>query len=59
MLPTLCEGGFVERGDNILAVGLPSRGKTPPRLSSVTPAREGVALSVNSVAGCKNSAFIE
>jgi DNA replication protein DnaC len=28
MLPTLCEGGFVERGDNILAFGLPGRGKT-------------------------------
>lgn len=28
MLPTLCEGGFVERGDNLLAFGLPGRGKT-------------------------------
>jgi len=28
MLPTLCEGAFVERGDNILAFGLPGRGKT-------------------------------
>ena len=28
ILPTLCEGGFVERGDNILAFGLPGRGKT-------------------------------
>jgi DNA replication protein DnaC len=28
MLPSLCEGGFVERGDNILAFGLPGRGKT-------------------------------
>ena len=28
MLPTLCEGSFVERGDNILAFGLPGRGKT-------------------------------
>jgi DNA replication protein DnaC len=28
MLPTLCEGGFVERGDNVLAFGLPGRGKT-------------------------------
>ena len=27
-LPTLCEGGFVERGDNLLAFGLPGRGKT-------------------------------
>jgi DNA replication protein DnaC len=27
-LPTLCEGGFVERGDNVLAFGLPGRGKT-------------------------------
>jgi DNA replication protein DnaC len=27
-LPTLCEGGFVERGENILAFGLPGRGKT-------------------------------
>ena len=27
-LPSLCEGGFVERGDNILAFGLPGRGKT-------------------------------
>lgn len=28
MLPTLCEGGFVERGDNLLTFGLPGRGKT-------------------------------
>lgn len=28
MLPTLCEGGFIERGDNLLAFGLPGRGKT-------------------------------
>jgi len=28
MLSTLCEGGFVERGDNLLAFGLPGRGKT-------------------------------
>lgn len=28
MLPALCEGGFVERGDNVLAFGLPGRGKT-------------------------------
>jgi DNA replication protein DnaC len=27
-LPTLCEGTFVERGDNVLAFGLPGRGKT-------------------------------
>ncbi|HLL24895.1 MAG TPA: IS21-like element helper ATPase IstB, partial [Kofleriaceae bacterium] len=27
-LPGLCEGGFVERGENILAFGLPGRGKT-------------------------------
>ncbi len=27
-LPTLCEGGFVERGDNVLFFGLPGRGKT-------------------------------
>ena len=27
-LPILCEGGFVERGDNLLAFGLPGRGKT-------------------------------
>jgi DNA replication protein DnaC len=27
-LPTLCEGGFIERADNILAFGLPGRGKT-------------------------------
>jgi len=27
-LPTLCEGTFVGRGDNILAFGLPGRGKT-------------------------------
>jgi DNA replication protein DnaC len=27
-LPTLCEGGFVERAENILAFGLPGRGKT-------------------------------
>lgn len=28
MLPTLCEGGFVERAENLLAFGLPGRGKT-------------------------------
>jgi len=28
MLPTLCEGGFLERGDNVLCFGLPGRGKT-------------------------------
>jgi len=28
MLPTLCEGSFVERGDNLLVFGLPGRGKT-------------------------------
>ena len=28
LLPTLCEGGFVERADNVLAFGLPGRGKT-------------------------------
>ncbi len=28
MLPGLCEGGFVDRGDNVLAFGLPGRGKT-------------------------------
>jgi len=28
MLPTLCEGAFVERGDNVLLFGLPGRGKT-------------------------------
>jgi DNA replication protein DnaC len=28
MLSTLCEGAFVERGDNLLAFGLPGRGKT-------------------------------
>lgn len=27
-LPILCEGGFVERAENILAFGLPGRGKT-------------------------------
>lgn len=27
-LPTLCEGSFVERGDNVLIFGLPGRGKT-------------------------------
>jgi DNA replication protein DnaC len=27
-LPSLCDGGFVERGDNLLAFGLPGRGKT-------------------------------
>lgn len=27
-LPTLCEGGFVDRGDNLLVFGLPGRGKT-------------------------------
>jgi DNA replication protein DnaC len=27
-LPTLCEGHFIERGHNILAFGLPGRGKT-------------------------------
>ena len=27
-LPVLCEGGFLERGENVLAFGLPGRGKT-------------------------------
>lgn len=27
-LPILCDGAFVERGDNVLAFGLPGRGKT-------------------------------
>lgn len=27
-MPTLCEGGFVERAENLLAFGLPGRGKT-------------------------------
>lgn len=27
-VPTLCEGGFVERAENLLAFGLPGRGKT-------------------------------
>jgi DNA replication protein DnaC len=27
-LATLCEGGFVDRGENLLAFGLPGRGKT-------------------------------
>jgi DNA replication protein DnaC len=27
-LASLCEGGFVERGDNVLAFGLPGRGKS-------------------------------
>ena len=28
MLPSLCEGGFAERGENVLVFGLPGRGKT-------------------------------
>lgn len=28
LLPTLCEGTFLARGDNLLAFGLPGRGKT-------------------------------
>jgi DNA replication protein DnaC len=28
ILPTLCDGGFLKRADNILAFGLPGRGKT-------------------------------
>ena len=28
MLPALCEGNFLERGDNVLLFGLPGRGKT-------------------------------
>jgi len=28
MLPTLCDGSFLERGDNVLLFGLPGRGKT-------------------------------
>lgn len=28
ILPTLCEGGFASRGDNVLVFGLPGRGKT-------------------------------
>lgn len=27
-IPTLCEGGFVERAENVLAFGLPGRGKS-------------------------------
>lgn len=27
-LPTLCDGGFADRGENLLAFGLPGRGKT-------------------------------
>ena len=27
-LPTLCEGDFIDRGDNVLIFGLPGRGKT-------------------------------
>lgn len=27
-LPTLCEGGFLQRAENVLAFGLPGRGKT-------------------------------
>jgi DNA replication protein DnaC len=27
-LPSLCDGGFVERGENLLVFGLPGRGKT-------------------------------
>ncbi len=27
-LPTLCEGGFADRGDNVLVFGLPGRGKS-------------------------------
>jgi DNA replication protein DnaC len=28
VLPSLCEGGFVERAENLLAFGLPGRGKS-------------------------------
>jgi DNA replication protein DnaC len=28
VIPVLCEGGFAERGENVLAFGLPGRGKT-------------------------------
>lgn len=28
LLPTLCEGAFLDRGDNVLLFGLPGRGKT-------------------------------
>jgi len=28
LLPSLCEGTFLDRGDNVLAFGLPGRGKT-------------------------------
>jgi DNA replication protein DnaC len=28
LLPALCDGGFLDRGENILAFGLPGRGKT-------------------------------
>jgi DNA replication protein DnaC len=28
VLPTLCEGGFADRAENLLAFGLPGRGKT-------------------------------
>lgn len=29
-LPTLCDGAFIDRGDNVLIFGLPGRGKTHP-----------------------------
>jgi len=28
MLPTLCDGGFIDKAENLLAFGLPGRGKT-------------------------------
>jgi len=37
-LPTLCEGGFVERAENVLAFGLPGRGKTHTASSVPGPA---------------------
>jgi len=37
LLPTLCEGGFVQQADNVLAFGLPGRGKTARLPGAVRP----------------------
>ncbi len=44
-LPSLCEGGFVERAENVLAFGLPGRGKSHV-LSAIAHELVGRGISV-------------
>ncbi len=44
-LPALCEGGFVERAENVLAFGMPGRGKTHT-LSAIAHELVGRGISV-------------